>query len=109
MPSTVFDLIVDQGSDYELTVPVLDGAGQPLSLASWAAAGQVRASTSSSTILHTLSLTTVGTTVVLRIPAAASTAWTWRSGRYDVELTGPTGDVIRLLEGLVLVRPQVTR
>jgi hypothetical protein len=60
-------------------------------------------------VLHTLALTLSGTAVTLRIPAATSAAWTFSLGRYDVELTAPDGTVTRLVEGSVVVRPEITR
>lgn len=108
MTALRYDLIVDQGADYERTIPVLDQAGQPVTLAGWTAAGQVRDSYAAATVLHTLALTLSGSSVVLRIPAATSTAWPWRFGRYDLELTAPDGAVTRFLEGAVVVRAQIT-
>lgn len=45
----------------------------------------------------------------LSIPAVTSSAWTWRRGVYDMEITNPdTGAITRLLEGAVTVSPEVT-
>jgi hypothetical protein len=83
LPAIRYDLLVEQGCDYTLTVPVLDDAGQPQTLAGWTVRGQ--------------------------IPATASAAWTFSLGRYDVELEAPDGTVTRLVEGSVVVRPEITR
>jgi hypothetical protein len=46
----------------------------------------------------------------LYIPPADSTAWTWKRGVYDIELTHTaSGLVTRLLEGWVTVSPEVTQ
>ena len=45
----------------------------------------------------------------LSIPASVSTAWTWRRGVYDLEMTNTvSGVVTRLLEGTITVSPEVT-
>jgi hypothetical protein len=108
VPALKYDLIVEQGADYQVTFPVLglDAGG---TLAGWTATGQIRAGYTSSTVLHTLALTLTGTNVVLRVPAATSSAWAFSLGRYDVELTAPDGAVTRLVEGSVVVRPEITR
>jgi hypothetical protein len=103
-----FDLIIDQGTDYNLSIPVL-GLADGGTLAGWTATGQIRASYASPTVLHTLDLTVSGTDVVLHIPAATSSAWTWRRGRFDIEVIDPSGAVTRLVEGAVVIRPEITR
>lgn len=104
-----FNLNVDQGADYILTIPVL-GLGEDDHIDEWDLAGQIRASWApSAALLDTLTLTGSGAEVTLRIPAAQSTGWTWQLGRYDVEITAPDGTVTRLLEGSVVVHPEITR
>ena len=110
MAVRTYHLIVDQGANYALSIPVLNDNGGPTTVTGWTVTGQIRAYPNGSTVLHELELTVGGTTVTLQIPAADSSAWTWRTGRYDVELTSPDGLVkARLIEGLVVVRPEVTR
>lgn len=108
MAALRYDLIVEQGCDYERSIPVL-GLEEGATLAGWTAAGQIRAGYGSGTVLHTLDLTPTGTNVVLKIPAAASAAWTWRLARYDVELTAPDDTVTRLVEGAVVVSAEITQ
>jgi hypothetical protein len=45
----------------------------------------------------------------MSVGPADSSAWTWRSAHYDLEVTSPDGDVIRMLEGRIRVSPEVTR
>lgn len=104
-----FHLTIDQGSNYQLTIPVLDGTS-PVTVTGWTATGQIRADPRSTTVLYELDLTATGTNVVLQIPGEDSSEWTWRTGRYDVELVSSNGLVAtRLIEGLVVVRPEITR
>lgn len=108
MPALRYDLIVDQGTDYERSIPIL-GLDDGADLVGWTTSGQIRNSYASVSVLHTLDLTLVGTSVVLRIPAAVSSAWGWRLARYDLEVEAPDGKVTRLVEGSVVVRPEITR
>lgn len=47
--------------------------------------------------------------VTTAVPAAVTSAWTWQSGVYDLELAGPNGRVIRLAQGAVVLDREVTR
>jgi hypothetical protein len=47
--------------------------------------------------------------VDVQIDSATTTAFTFTEGVYDLELTMPSGDVIRLIEGNVDILPEVTR
>lgn len=105
MAALDYPLEIEQGADYGPLAFPISGVG---SLAGWSVAGQVRMDHPSRGLLHTLDVTCSGTDVVLHVPAAASAAWGWRSGRYDVELTSPTGKVTRVLKGAVRVDPEVT-
>ena len=109
MPALVYPLMVEQGADFTLSIPVLNVSAQPVSVNGWGVAGQIRATLYDDTVLQELDLTPSGSTVILHIPGATSAAWTFATGRYDVELTSPGGDISRLVEGPVLVRPNVTR
>ncbi|SDH19003.1 hypothetical protein SAMN05421505_112112 [Sinosporangium album] len=55
-------------------------------------------------------ITIGGTTgqITLSIPDTVTSAWTWRAGVYDLELVAPDARVVRLIEGTVTVRPEVT-
>ena len=45
----------------------------------------------------------------IELTAAQTAALTWRTGVYDLEITFPSGNVRRLLSGVVTVSPEVTR
>ncbi len=47
--------------------------------------------------------------IQIKASAAATSAVTVKEGVYDLELVAPTGDVVRFLEGLVIVSEEVTR
>ena len=109
-----YHLRINQGETFQVAIPVLDEDGDPISLAGMTARGQVRPYAPSTTVLHEWTLGNSGIAfdtnkVVLTVPAATSSAWTWRGGQYDVELVDGSGAVTRLVEGYVVVHPEITR
>jgi len=109
---------IDQGADFIRVNLVTDpDTDAPVNLTGWTAKAQIRPTTDSATLLH--ELTSAGGTILLgadgkvtfKIPGATSLAWTWIAveAKYDVLLTGPAGQLIRMLEGDVLVSPDTTR
>lgn len=106
-----FDLVIDQGSGYTVKFPVLDSASQSQNLTGWTVRGQARYVVGDPTVLHDFAdeLSTSGSDVLLTVPAAVSSAWEWSFAAYDIELIAPGGAVTRLVEGHVIVRPEVTR
>jgi hypothetical protein len=109
-----FDLRINQGETYRLSIPVLDQSGNPVALSGMTARGQIRSYASSTTVLYEWStvagnLALNGSDVVITVPAVASSAWVWRTAAYDIELVDGSGNVTRLVEGHVVVQPEVTR
>jgi hypothetical protein len=108
------DLTVPQGTTWQASWPMVDDAGAPLLVDGWDVQGQVRSSASSATVLHTWSSSdgsaeATGSTVSVSVTPAVSTAWAWRTGVYDVEVTDPAGPVLRVVQGRVLVDREITR
>lgn len=113
MHSIPRDLAITQGATWSAGWQFTTD-GTPLVDSTWTARAQVRATKNSPTVLHEWS-TALGTievrddgTVILSVAPATSSAWTWRDGVYDVELT-KDGTTHRLIEGQVTVDTQVTR
>jgi hypothetical protein len=106
-----FTLFIDQGSDYSVTFPVKKPDDSPQDLAGWSARGQVRVVATDPVVLHdfTDELSLVDSDLTLTVPASVSSAWMWSFAAYDVELIDPDGEVTRLVEGFLVVRPEVTR
>lgn len=88
----------------------------PVDLTGCTARMQVRSTVDNDTVL--LELTTgngrialggVDGTITLQLTAAETQALTWRNAVYDLEVVHPGGQVRRLVEGAVKVKPEVTR
>ncbi|WP_344580481.1 hypothetical protein [Nonomuraea roseoviolacea] len=111
--AAVYRFTIDQGATFRRVLRWTSG-GEPLNLTGFSARMEIRTKTGGE-LLYRLDTSTGGITlggvegtIQLHIPASASTAWAWRTGVYDLELIGPTGDVVRLIQGGVQVSPEVT-
>lgn len=109
-----FDLRINQGETFQFAIPVYQPGGGDADLTGSTVRGQIRSYAASPVALYewssaALNLAFEGNDVVLTVPAAASSAWDWRTGQWSVELTDVDGNVTRLVEGYVIVHPEVTR
>jgi hypothetical protein len=111
-----FDLTINQGATFELTITWKDSAGTAINLTGYSARMQVRetySSTSSVVSLTNGSGITLGGsagTIAIVISATTTAGLTAPfSGVYDLELVSAAGVVTRLLQGAATVTPEVTR
>lgn len=105
-------LVVEQGSDFAVEWPLFQADGvTPLnaSVGGWTARGQVRAWVEATAVLFALAPVPGNGKLSLAIPAAASSAWAWRKGLYDIELVDPGGNPGRVDSGVIVVSFEVTR
>ena len=108
-------LVISQGSYYERRYPILNpDTGLPLDLTGWTARGQVREAVESAAALYEWSvaesnLQLLAGELVISVPAGDSSGWTWRRGRFDIELTDPSGKPGRVDSGSIQVDPETTR
>lgn len=103
------NLIIDQGTTFITTFNLNDDNGSPINLVGYSGAAQIRKHyTSTNATPMSVSLSSGG---LVTLSMTANTTGTITAGRYvyDVELTDPSGDVSRVVEGIVTVTPGVTR
>lgn len=110
------DIVIEQGATFRLPCTWKDENGTPVDLSLYTAQMQIREEIASSAALISLSSGTgeieLGValgTILVTIPATTTATFTWTQGVYDLELTDLTGGVTRLLQGVVIVSPEVTR
>lgn len=105
------NLVVDQGTDYTVTIPLKEANGAFTDLTGMTGAAQMRKSYSASKY-YTI---TVGfgarANGELILSMSANTTNAIPAGRYvyDCELVNSSGKKSRAIEGIVTVTPQVTR
>lgn len=107
-------LTIQQGTTQGFLWPIVDTSGNPVDVTGWTARSQVRAIPTAETVLHEWSSAEgnveLGPTgVILHVSPAASLAWTWTRGVYNVLLTDTTGNVYEIAQGTVTVDPSITR
>lgn len=103
------DLTIEQGVTWSTAWQIrLDGEDLD---EGWQARAQVRATRAAADVLHEFDVTVVGSVVGLSVPADESSAWLWRRGVFDVEIFDGSVPprVVRIVEGSVVVRAEVTR
>ena len=88
----------------------------PIDLTGCTARMQVRSEVESATVLLELTTANGGIVIdgpagklILHLPPKATTAISWESGVWDLEVVHPNGDVTRLVQGTISVLPEVTR
>lgn len=106
-----YNLVIDQGTTFSATLNVTDEFGNAVDMGGYEASGQLRKVYSSvNAVSFECSINAVAGEVTIGL--AANTTSTMEDGRYvyDVEITETeTGEVSRIIEGLVTVTPSVTR
>jgi hypothetical protein len=109
-----YSLRIKQGETWRYTFPVTQLPPDVTSVDGMTARAQVRDDVDD-TVLYEWSaangnITAEDLAVTLTVGAAESSAWTWRRGVYDLELTDPIGGgTVCLASGWVYVYPERTR
>lgn len=108
------DLLIPQGATYRHVFAYVDSANAPVDITGYTARMQIRATISATAKLYESAggdfvINGVAGEVILTIASATTTAWTWATGVYDIEIVSPLGEVTRLIKGKVKVDPEVTR
>lgn len=103
-----FNLTVDQGTTFQITVDITDEDDNPLQSNGNSISAQIRKhylSTNSTSFSTNLS------NGVITLTLSANQTSSLSPGRhvYDVELTNAANTKIRIMEGIVTVNPEVTR
>lgn len=107
---------IEKGATYSHILYWKDKTKIPMDLTDVTAKMQVRETVESSTILLELSTENGGITItslegklVLALSASQTTALVGLGGVYDLELYYSSGKVVRLIEGRIVFKPEVTR
>tara|TARA_R100001463_G_scaffold3271_1_gene13452 strand:- start:1925 stop:2263 length:339 start_codon:yes stop_codon:yes gene_type:complete len=108
-----YDFDLDQGATFNRTIQIKDKDSQAVDIsASYSFAGQIRTTPTSADTEASFTFTIVdGTNGILgmKLSATESAAVPAQQCVYDVEMTQPNSEVVRLLEGFVNVKANVTR
>ena len=116
MAASKLKLGIDQGATFRRRLTWKTGTpASPVNLTGYTARMQVRGELADDAVLLELTTENGGITlggaagtIDLHISAAATAAFTWEAGVYDLEMVSGD-DVTRLVAGTVSVSPEVTR
>lgn len=102
------NIVIDQGSTFASTVEILDENDEAIDVTDYQARGQIRKHYSST---NAVSFSTSLSNGSLVISLTANQTANMVAGRYvyDIELIDPANTVVRILEGIVTLTPEVTR
>ena len=111
--ASILNQVIDQGSTYSKSITVYETDGTTIqNLTGYTVSSQLRknyTSTAYTTILATIQTPATNGIIVMSLTAAQTAAL--KSGRYvyDLQITAADTTVIRVIEGIITIKPEVTR
>lgn len=108
------DIVLEKGATFRFFMRFRDSTGALQNMTGFQGRLQVRATATSTTVALDATDQSLWTfdaqgRVRLRVPPTLVDAVTIAAGVYDLELVSPGGEVDRLYEGKVKIKPNVTR
>lgn len=109
--ATITNLYIDAGADYSIIVTANQGNGDPLNLTGYTVKSQVRKSYASPTAYDFTASIFAATSGKIRLSMTATQTSAIKPGRYlyDVEITSAIGEKRRVLEGIIIITPEITQ
>lgn len=109
--AAISNLFIDQGSDYSNIISVKANNGQPLNLDGYTVKSQIRKSFGSNIAFQFNATVFSSISGRIRLQLSASDSEQIPPGRYlyDVEITSQTGFITRVVEGVLIMTPQITK
>lgn len=115
MSAATHNFVIDQGADWYITFIYKDANGTAINLTGYTAALQIRDTYADSTtdlsLTSSSGITITAATGTLDVHATAAQTGAITAGNYvyDLEITSSGGVVTRLVQGKIVISPQVTR
>ena len=111
--ASILNQVIDQGTTFSKQITVYETDGTTVqNLTGYTAASQIRknyTSTAYTTILATIQTPATNGVIVMSLTAVQTAAL--KSGRYvyDLQITAADTTVTRVLEGIITIKPEVTK
>lgn len=104
------NIYIDQGTTFSLSIIVSDQNGDPKDLSDYTAAAQMRKSYYTNTAINFTADVTMPLDGEVTISMTAEETSAIKAGRYvyDIEITSEL-ETLRVLEGIVVINPEVTK
>ena len=108
--AAIQNLYIDQGTTFSLAITVSDQYGEGMDLTDYTVTSQMRKSYQSVTAITFTTAKTTPLDGILTISLTAVQTSAIKAGRYvyDIEITSDE-ETLRVLEGIVVINPEVTR
>ncbi len=105
------ELLIEQGATFSTTVNVEDTAGAAINLFGYSASSQMRKSyyATSNTIITSTITGNANGEITLSMTAANTANLTPGRSVFDLLITSPVGVKTRVIEGVIVISPGVTR
>ena len=105
------NLYVDAGSTFSAIITVRNSNGTPMNLYGYTAASQIRKSYGSTTAYNFNASIYDVNLGKIRIQLSDEESGAIKPGRYlyDIEISSSAGEKLRVVEGIVLVTPEITK
>jgi hypothetical protein len=110
--ATISNLVIDQGTTFSSIITLTNQDGTAMNLTGHSVKSQFRKSYNSSTATNFTASIYDATAGKVRLRLSPADTANVRSGRYlyDIEVTNDgSGEKFRVLEGLVILTPEITR
>ena len=109
--ATITNLYIDAGADYSIIVTANQGNGDPLNLTGYTIRSQIRKSYASPTAHDFTASVYAELAGKIRLSLTAAQTAAIKPGRYlyDVEITSAGGEKRRVLEGIIIITPEITQ
>lgn len=124
MSESCNDLLIEQGATFERTLTIKDSEGVAIDITGWTFRGQIRKTYSDTTVIESFNFTikdqitdkgkvlmylTDSETEAIPVLPATGLSFTPTRYVYSVEAENDDNFVYRLLQGICIVSPEVTR
>lgn len=108
--ATVRNIYIDQGTTFSFSLIVSDQNGDPKDLSDYTVAAQMRRSYYSNTSISFTASATLPLDGEITISLTAAQTTAMKAGRYvyDIEISNDE-ETIRVLEGIIVLNPEVTK
>lgn len=109
--ATITNLYIDAGADYSIIVTANQSNGDPLNLTGFTVKSQIRKSYASPTAYDFTTSLYAPAAGKIRLSLTAAQTSAIKPGRYlyDVEITSTIGEKRRVLEGIIIITPEITQ
>ena len=105
------ELLIEQGATFSTTINVSDSAGAAINLFGYTASSQMRKSyyATSNTIISAVVTGNANGEITLSMTSANTANLTPGRSVFDLLITAPSGIKTRVVEGIIMISPGVTR